>query len=190
MKEIKQFIEMMESFKDTSISLETMCNYTEYKALKALADKPVSKMEITDEMVKAALIAYFPSIDKDELIAILANRSIYRDMKSSIEAVFDHIADDKWEKQDGWIECPDSKRPDLPEGSIIEVRLGKGLLSPLGARKLDSWVWGDTGFVDSNIVAYRIIPELEGKKAVKLTLTNVNMKWKLQGRKANKVSMD
>lgn len=92
MKEIGQFIEMMEgdallrALGHERWALQTIQATCAYESLKALADKPVSKVEITDKMIKVASKKLHEQLE----------RVIYHNAEALaenvLEVVFDHIA--------------------------------------------------------------------------------------------------
>ncbi len=110
MKEIKMFIDMMEEQKAIMVTINK--HFPEYQALKALLDKPVSKMEITSDMiltgVRAAnkLLTSGDYSDDDGEYTYLIN---YDGIKAALEAVFNHIG------------CQDSHIP--PERPLKEPEL-------------------------------------------------------------------
>ena len=180
MKEIKAFMEMMESRaakRDIfGICCGSVMDSCQYKALKAILDKPIPKMEITDDMVKLALGKFYTEIPLD----IPEMQPTRQAMKSALQAVFDHIGDvanmvepvsanteqaTDTQPNEGWIEWGNydpEYSPDLLSTTLIEVKYGGGrrLKGELGA-----FIWGwmyDNGFGDK--IAYRIMPEAKATK--------------------------
>ncbi len=80
-KEIKDFIRLTLNHK-YDWCLEDIMESSEYKALKALADQPVSKMEITDDMVELAIDKLYENYDFEP-----SGRD-RQEMKTALEAVF------------------------------------------------------------------------------------------------------
>ncbi len=95
MKEIKEFVDMMEYVKNyyrnkgdaqSLTALFTVELRPEFEALKALVDKPVAKVEVTDEILNIA--------DAHYQVPVLTDHSFFKHrirLKAALQAVFDHI---------------------------------------------------------------------------------------------------
>lgn len=153
MKEIKDFVDMMEKIKqdaeyqeqctgeayDTGIhdALKAVISLKEYQALKSLANAP--KIKVTDEMISVAI---------DQIPCFIAKD----DMRDALEVVFASMLDGRVEERqnnDGWIEwsrwnCP---APD----EMVEVKYTSGENSIMKGRQVN---WHNP-----NLIAYRIIEE-------------------------------
>lgn len=177
-KVIKEFIEMIEddfatqkfAIKNSYSNgvydvLQSIRESHEYEALKALAYAPVSKMEITGEIIDLATETYLSHFGRTS-----------ENIKASLEAVFASIENVKQcpgckvnlhkdvcecpleqatdtQDNDGWVEWKGSECPVNPN-VCIEVKIhGRSNQTA----KAEFFYWG----IDSGIIAYRIIDEPE-----------------------------
>lgn len=176
MKEIKQFVEMMEAYLgDPKLGavrmIQLIFDSPEYRALNALSKKTnfpdkEKRFEVTNEFAQKVLKIYH-GFKSD----ISESHSLVKDMKRALKAAFALLPnhnEDKLEKvEDGWIEwdylC--GQEPDCPDETLVEVKLKNGKI--VGPFSCNFFNWGATKKVGREIVAYRIVSEPEELKEYK-----------------------